>query len=600
MAVRSVGRTRRPVAEVGARLLGLAVVLGLVAMLAASAGARPPRTGVSDGAAAAGVQKCRHFRVVQIKHGHRVDVRVKKCVRVRSKACTVTWSKQKRHGKVVIRKHNPVWVAKVSCPKAKKKTGGGTGPGGAGKFPLKVSSNGRFLETANNQPFLMVGDSPQSLIGMNSVASATSYLADRAAHGFNTVWINLLCDTYTFCNADGKIYNNATGQYDNLAPFTSGSSPSNYDLSTPNATYFAQAHAIIARAQADGIEVVLDPIETGGWLGTLQNNGNGTTGAGTCPGTGTKDYCYGVYLGNYFKDLPNIIWMSGNDFQSFQTSADDADVQEVAKGIQSVDTNHLQTSELAYCDTGGNSCIGYSSLDDTTHDWTGIFGLNAAYVYSPTYGEVLHAYNQSPTIPDFMVEANYEGEQNGGTDGCIVIRNCRLQEWWTMTSGATGQLYGSINTDRIANGWSAADIDSPGVTQLRYQTNLLKTLAWYNLVPDQTHTLVTAGYGTCPTTGSIVSVTCVTDAETSDKTQALVYIPCSRVSAGACSSSGSLQDITIDMSKMAGTTTAKWYDPTNGNFTPVAGSPFTAASHTITEPSNNSAGDSDWVLLLDS
>ena len=432
-----------------------------------------------------------------------------------------------------------------------------------GPGPLKIGPTGRYLVDQSNQPFLMVGDSPQSLIAMNSEASAASYLADRVAHGFNTVWINLLCTSYTFCSANGDTY-------DGIAPFTTGSSPSNYDLSTPNAAYFQRAHDMISQANHDGLVVILDPIETGGWLTTLQNNGNGTTSSGT------KDYRYGVYLGNFFKDLPNIIWMSGNDFQSWQTASDDADARAVALGIQSVDPSALQTTELSYTVS--------SSLDDVS--WTSLLGLNAAYTYSPTYAEVLHAYNQSSSIPTFMVEANYEGEHNGGTDGCIVVRNCRLQEYWTMTSGATGQLYGSFYTDRIANGWSATNIDSIGVTQLGYETNLFKTLPWYNLVPDQSHALVTAGYGTFATSGLFASNDYATAAKTADGTLALVYMPTSRA-------------ITVDMSKMSGSTTARWFDPTNGTFTSIPGSPFAnAGSRQFTPTGNNSAGDSDWLLVL--
>ena len=146
-------------------------------------------------------------------------------------------------------------------------------------------------------------------------------------------------------------------------------------------------------------------------------------GCGYVPGTGTKDYCYGVYLGNTFKDLPNITWMSGNDFQTYTTAADNDDALAVAEGIQSTDGTALQTSELNYTVS--------SSLDSAA--WASTLSLNGAYTYAPTYAEVLHAYNQSSLIPTFMTEANYEGEQNGGTDGCIAVRNCRLQEWWTMT-----------------------------------------------------------------------------------------------------------------------------------------------------------------------
>ncbi|HXO06417.1 MAG TPA: hypothetical protein VN880_00205, partial [Solirubrobacteraceae bacterium] len=78
MAARGVGRTQGWAMEVWRPLLGVAVVLGLVGMLAATAGARPPRTRLIDGAAAAGLKKCRHFRVVRTKHGRRVHVRVKK------------------------------------------------------------------------------------------------------------------------------------------------------------------------------------------------------------------------------------------------------------------------------------------------------------------------------------------------------------------------------------------------------------------------------------------------------------------------------------------------------------------------------------------
>jgi hypothetical protein len=152
-------------------------------------------------------------------------------------------------------------------------------------------------------------------------------------------------------------------------------------------------------------------------------------------------------------------------------------------------------------------------------------------------------------------------------------------------------LYGAAWTDRIANGWSASTIDSPGVTQLGYQTTLLNSINWWTLVPRATsdHTLVTNGYGSCPTSGSMDGVSCVTDAESSDKSLALIYDP-----TGAA--------ITVDFSQMltGGTTTARWYDPTNGSYTTVTGSPFADSSgaQTISPPGSNSAGDDDWVLLL--
>src|SRR5271170_3441891 len=65
-------------------------------------------------------------------------------------------------------------------------------------YPVKISSlNPRILVDQNNVPFLMVGDSPQSLIVNLSATNASSYIVDRGQHGFNTVLVDAICTTYT-------------------------------------------------------------------------------------------------------------------------------------------------------------------------------------------------------------------------------------------------------------------------------------------------------------------------------------------------------------------------------------------------------------------
>src|SRR5271157_6149192 len=57
-------------------------------------------------------------------------------------------------------------------------------------YPLKLSANRRYLVDQNNTPFLIVGDTPQGLMGRLTEAQAERYFADRQAHGFNTMgWI---------------------------------------------------------------------------------------------------------------------------------------------------------------------------------------------------------------------------------------------------------------------------------------------------------------------------------------------------------------------------------------------------------------------------
>src|SRR6185437_8765823 len=54
-------------------------------------------------------------------------------------------------------------------------------------YPLKVSANRRYLVDQNDRPFLIVGDSPQTVIGKMSEADAEFYVANRQRHGVNAL-----------------------------------------------------------------------------------------------------------------------------------------------------------------------------------------------------------------------------------------------------------------------------------------------------------------------------------------------------------------------------------------------------------------------------
>ena len=122
-----------------------------------------------------------------------------------------------------------------------------TGPG-----PLHVDPTGRYLVDQNGTPFLITGDSPQALIGNLTESDAALFFSTRRAQGFNTVWINLLCNNYTGCRQDGETW-------DGIPPFTTPG-----DLSTPNEAYFSRVDRMIQLAAKYGFVVLLDPAETGG------------------------------------------------------------------------------------------------------------------------------------------------------------------------------------------------------------------------------------------------------------------------------------------------------------------------------------------------
>src|SRR5262249_497295 len=189
------------------------------------------------------------------------------------------------------------------------------------------------------------------------------------------------------------------------------------------------------------------------------------------------------------------------------------------------------------------------SLDDPS--WAPLIELSAAYTYFPTYAQVLFEYNQPNFKPVFMVEANYEFEENFSRGGGST-KNLRRQEYWTMLSGATGQLYASIHTWRLTKGWES-NLDTVGVRELKHMKDLFSAVRWYDLVPDQDHTVVTGGYSALACTAGnlatrigrhhdfvartfnrlrnfafIAANDCGTAARTSDGALVVAYMPSSR------------------------------------------------------------------------
>jgi chitodextrinase len=418
-------------------------------------------------------------------------------------------------------------------------------------YPLAVSANGRYLVDRNAQPFLIAGDSPQALMVNLSESEADGFFADRQAAGFNLVWVNLLCATYTGGRVDGSTY-------DGIVPFTTPN-----DLSTPNESYFARVDDMLNLAAQHGLVVLLDPAETGSFLSVLKANGV------------TKSRDYGRYLGTRYRDFDNIVWMSGNDFQTWPDAGDDAVVEAVAQGIHDTDDRHIHTVELDYEVSG--------SLDDPT--WAPLIELNASYTYFPTYAQVLTDYDRPNAIPTFLVEANYEFEHNAADLGTPAI--LRRQAYWALLSGATGQLYGNHYTWPFVDGWQS-NLDTPGSLQMGYVSFLFAARRWYDLVPDQSHTLVTAGFGTYADSGALGDNDYLTAARTADGALAMAYMP-------------TVRTITVDMSTLAMPAYAAWYDPTIGTFAAIAGSPLpNGGTHDFTPPAQNAAGDGDWVLVLES
>src|SRR3989442_5012376 len=143
-------------------------------------------------------------------------------------------------------------------------------------YPLKISTNRRYLVDQNNKPFRIQGDSAQSLIANLTYAEADKYLSDRQKKGFNTVNINLL---------EAKFAIHAPANRNGDAPFTKPG-----DLSTPNEAYFAFADSIIDLAASKGMLVSLAAMYLG-----VNGGGEGGGGGGRNEAHG-HNVCYNFRL----------------------------------------------------------------------------------------------------------------------------------------------------------------------------------------------------------------------------------------------------------------------------------------------------------------
>jgi len=401
-------------------------------------------------------------------------------------------------------------------------------------YPLRISADKRYLVDQNNVPVLLQGDAAWSLIVGLTAAETEQYLRNRRQKGFNVIMVNLI--EHKFCKKPPK---NASGE----APFTTLG-----DFSTPNEKYFAYAEWVIKKAAENGIQVLLAPIYLGykgsdeGWIEEALANGP------------EKCLEYGRYLGKRYKDFDNILWLMGGDRNSESTLED---VDMVALGIREYDKRHLFTAHCA---------PEHSAVDEYAEGrW---LDFNTTYTYEIVHRKLLADFNRTPVMPFILIESTYEGEHNASE---VQIRR---QAYWAILCGAAGHVMGNRPIWLFDPGWRAA-MGAPGSVGMMHWRELFLSRAWYELLPDQKHEVVTGGLG------EFFGLDYLSAARTKDGSTVIAYIPTSR-------------KVTVDMSKISGNRAqAWWFDPRAGK-ADSAGEFATTGSREFIPP-----GEGDWVLVLD-
>jgi len=459
-------------------------------------------------------------------------------------------------------------------------------------FPLKVSANKRYLVDQNDVPFLVNGFNPQSIVTGVDPADFNTIFATKASQGVNAadVWL-----VQNYSTPDSSTW-------DGIKPFTGTLAQSCeygpcWDLSKPNDAYFARFDAVVAAANQNNIVLFATPID--GPVGFHQTLvANGTTRANQ----------YGQYLGNRYKNNHNIVWWMGGDYFDVDVN-DKARMAAVANGIKSAHNVNPKLFVLQLAPTSGTS-----SLDGDWSVWGGLVTLSGVYNYNAAYYKQHVDYGRTlpALMPSFLMEPKYEDE---GVTG----RDTRKVAWWSMTSGSVGTLYGASHEWQLGAPFPNKSLlnypTHPGAIYMQHLRTFFdgpSGFNWWDLVPDRGpndpvngSTIVTQGM--CSSGSSSTSCygnTAVrtnyyaTTARTPNGSAVVVYIPSSRT-------------VRVDMTKLCGPSTARWFNPTTGAYTTIGTSyantgtqDFTTPTWTTGHQSNcddaapQSTNCNDWVLAL--
>jgi hypothetical protein len=373
----------------------------------------------------------------------------------------------------------------------------------AGPYPLRASSNHRYLVDQSGAPFLVQGDAAWSLISGLTKEDAERYLDARKRQGFNSIIVNLI----------EHHFNGPVDRYGE-GPFTIPG-----DLSTPNEKYFANADWMLRKAGEKGIQVFLAPIYLG-YIGTEEGWIEELKAAGP-----EKARNWGRWVGKRYRDFDNITWMIGGDRNPDEARAE---VDAVALGIKEVDDRHLMT---------GHCHPENSAIDQYRND--GWLDLNDTYTYGIVHAKVMRDWELKPAMPFVLMESTYEGEHNASA---VQIRR---QAYWAVLCGASGQVMGNRPIWLFDPGWDAA-LNSTAALDLSRVGPLFHSRPWQELVPDIRHEVVVEGVG------EYTGLDYLAAGRTSDGGTVMAYMPSSRT-------------FTVDMTKISGkTASAWWYNPRTG------------------------------------
>ncbi len=486
---------------------------------------------------------------------------------------------------------------------------------------LRVSSDGRYLETENGKPFFWLADTAWRMFKLTR-EEIGAYFRDRAARGFNVVLGPNILPLEAIEKADGIV----CSRYPCLIPNAEGNEPlTGYDFSTEhpkpgewNQSYLEYLDYIVDTAASNGIYIALSLV-WGPALDEIFDKGDPNLGNSVSL---SPAYRISKTLAQRYADRTNVMWIVAGEFHKVSRPAVKYLPREYSEEIENAYAAELNLiRELARGledGHGGNSLMtshprGGTSTSLYFHNESWL-DFNMVQMYSlGREGDRLlipSDWDRVPAKPTVVGEPGYEHRQRQTSDSSpqtgepIDDWKTRYQAYVFTLQGGFGFSYGNSLVWQFATGWNGEPVITPpadylspaplphglaatGGDAMRHLRALIESRPMTIRSPDIE--LVSGDRGT------LSNMTRLEAARASDGSYAFVYFPQATMARN------------IDLSRLSGTTiNAWWFNPRDGQVysadgTTITGRPFASytAGQAITFDPPGDLATNDWVLVLD-
>lgn len=434
-----------------------------------------------------------------------------------------------------------------------------------GLQPLRVSSNGRFLQYASGKPFFWLGDTAWLLLQRLDRQETERYLDDRHQKGFNVVQVMVLRTPEDRNPYGVPALANGDPARPDITPGSDPDRPGEYD-------FWDHLDWVIERAATRGIYLGL----VAAW-GSMVTQGRLHRG---------NVETYARFLARRYRRHPNIVWINGGDARGDRNTEI---WRALGNQLKQEDPEHLVTFH-PFGRTQSSSWFHQEAWLDFNMFQSG----HRRYDQDDAPGAkgednwryVREDYARQPPKPTLDGEPSYEDIPQGLHDPSQpywTAADCRRYAWWSVLAGACGHTYGhnavmQMHKPGYGKGaygvrkyWQEA-LNDPGASQMQHLKNLILSRPFFERVFDE-------------------------DAVVNNGTR-YDYVVVTRGRQYLMAYTYTGRSFRLRMGKITGTRlNVWWYDPRTGTAR-QAGSARNTGEWEFDPPGDPQPGN-DWTLVLD-